>query len=484
MKKTFALLTPILLHFCLMTTPSVAERSTDRTSTDLQEVQQGQIGKIRILSNNNIPRKVVVVLSSSTESFVHSLVKTVAGINSKSEKLDLTVHAICSSRSKAQRFLQKMQEQGYGDIVEVNERFHTSDQWMQDWGEIAVAEIDGKEKPQMLIIDSNRGRGLAGLPKILADLWNAYYIKNPRRGVKGDYGGNIEVSPDNVLVQGTTSTPELRNLFNQHGYQNKRALLDTHWLLVGHVDEYMTFVPNPSAEGGYTILKSDPGLAFELIKNATEEELSATNPQYRSTVRDLHVDLNSGALEKIPNANYDLSDAVDIMKAPSLERLNETDRQTRLQRLRQLIDLNRSISELIDHNIEILKDKIREVTNTPDRKIHVVSLPTIFRGRKSGEDLYRCVALMPGVVNMLILGDQLIIPDAQMPMLNHFIKTKMGQIKLTTHFLDDMAYHNLAGEIHCGTNVIREHDKYWTYPDNIIHKRIFGKLFPVSKTVQ
>lgn len=475
--KRFILVLSALLLLAMFLKVDAGEAQVETAPIDPLEIQQGEIETLRILSNNSIPKKVIVVLNSSTEPFVFQLIQTIAAINEESERLDLKVHVICSSRSKSERFMKEIIEQDFHQIVEVNQRFYTADQWMQDWGEIAVAQIKDKSQPQMIIVDSNRGRGLAGLPKIFADLWDAYYIKNPRRGVKGDYGGNIEVTPDNVLIQGTTSTTQLRNLFDEHGYSGRRALLDTNWLQVGHVDEYVTFVPNPDAQGGYTIVKSDPALAFQLIKNATEEELNATNYIYRETIWEIHEDLNNNAYTRIRNANYDLSKDVDILKAPHSKTLSLEARNARKQRLHWLVDLNTAISELIDQNIEILKTRIREVTNTPEREFQVVSLPTIFTGGKYGNEVYRCVAMMPGVVNMLILGDQLIIPDAQMPMLNNFIRHTMGKIKLKSHFLDDMAYHNLSGEIHCGTNVIRKHDQYWTYPDHIIDKGRFEKLF-------
>jgi len=457
--RRFTLLASIMLFHFLQANSNAAEHNKDTGSAGIRAIQQGEIEKLRILSNNNMPKKVVVVLSSSTESFVNELVDTLASINAQSEKLNLRLHVICSSRSKAARFIKKMEQEGHEEMVEVNDRFHTSDRWMQDWGEIAVADIKDQQGPKMLIVDSNRGRGLARLPSIFADLWNAFYIKNPRRGVKGDYGGNIEVTPDNVLIQGTTSSDELRELFDDHGYAGKRALLDTNWLQVGHVDEYVTFVPNPAADGGYTIVKSDPGLAIELIKNATEDQLEAMNPIYLSTIREIHDALNNEGFARIANANYDLSKSTKILEGPALNTLDEKSRAARLQELHWLVDLNRAISDLVDANIEILINRIKAVTNTPNRKFQVVSLPTIFTGGKYGDELYRCVAMMPGVVNMLVLGNHLIIPDAQMPMLNDFIQNTMETIELKPHFLDDMAYHELSGEIHCGTNVIREHDK-------------------------
>lgn len=449
-----------------------------QSEIQIQEVQQGQIGKIRLMSNNNIPKKVIVVRNGGTAPFVDSLIETIQQINEESDRLDMKVHVITTSSSEASRFKNQLLEEGlYETLVEINSRFYTSDQWMQDWGEIAVTEVPGKDTLQPLIIDSNRGRGLAGLPKIFADLWGAYYIKNSAQGVKGDYGGNIEVTPDNVLVLGTTSTQKLRTLFDDHGYANKRATLDTSWLLVGHVDEYISFVPNASVDGGYTILRSDPSLAFDLIKNATQQQLDQTNPEYRSTVKELHAILN-GRNKVLANVDQiDLSEQHDILKWNFESGLMSEERDQQEIRLSQLIALNQQISELIDRNVEVLKEKIKQVTGTPDRKFSVVNLPTIFRGNKYGDTLNRCVALLPGVVNMLVLANHLIIPDAQMPMLNDYIRAQLNSLSLKTHFLNDMAYHNLAGEIHCGTNVVRDHSDYWVYPDHIITIRKFKDLY-------
>ncbi len=470
-----------LYIFCLVITPALFAQQ----GISIREVQQGELGKIRLMSNNNIPKKVIVVRNGATAPFVDNLIDTIQTINEQSDRMDLKLHVITTSSGAANSFKSQLQAQGlYGKLVEINSRFFTADQWMQDWGEIAVAEVKGKDDLQQLILDSNRGRGLAGLPKVFADLWDAYYIKNPARGNKGDYGGNIEVTPDNVLVLGSTSTSKLRRLFDKHGYQNKRAILDTKWLLVGHVDEYVSFVPNASADGGYTIIKADPSLAFDLIKNASSEQLNKTNPEYRSTIRELHAKLNSFSKSMANVSEFDLSDNTDILKWKFGRGLLSNEENDQKIRLDQLIALNDEISRLIDRNIVILKERIKAVTGTPERQFSVISLPTIFRGRKSGNTLSRCVALLPGVVNMLVLANHLVIPDAQMPMLNDYIRETLNQVSLKSHFLDDMAYHNLAGEIHCGTNVIRDHADYWVYPDHIITMRKFQQLYELRRDLK
>ncbi len=60
----------------------------------------------------------------------------------------------------------------------------------------------------------------------------------------------------------------------------------------------------------------------------------------------------------------------------------------------------------------------------------------------------------------------------------------LNESSLRSHFLDDMAYHNLAGEIHCGTNVMRDHADYWVYPDHIITMRKFKNLYELRRDLK
>jgi hypothetical protein len=378
-----------------------------------RQIQTGEIERIKLVSNNNIPEKVVVVSSSRTRRFVQDLIKTIQEINSQFDE-KVKVHVICDSRYAASSLQKELESQGlYKTLVEINDQFFTADQWMQDWGEIAWSKIQGEDGMHMTIVDSNRGRGLAGLPKILADMWDAHYIKNPSEsGIKGDYGGNIEVTPDNVLVIGTTSTKQMRGLLSDHGYKNRMAILDTHWLQVGHVDEYVSFIPNENAPGGYTIVKADPALALELIKNATDADLQTVHPDYRSQVRNIREALNSGM--RGVAGDYDLTDVENMLIAAG--------RDSSPERLNQLVDLNQRISKLIDEQIETLKKEITRVTNGKHTEFDVVTFPTLFQGSSWSGNLRGCVALLPGVVNMLVLRNHGVIPDPQFGIYSKFIE--------------------------------------------------------------
>ncbi len=238
------------------------------------------IESIRFLSPNNIPVKVLVVYTpgQKNENFVISLVNIVAGMHEKGlvkKGEEFKVHIIPGWEMNEKDYEHIRNQVGAERVaryVEFNKAYTTRDMWMQDWGEVGVVKIKGEPKPQTVVFDSNRGRDNAELPEILAKFWNSYLLKNPSEAYSGgDYGGNIEVTPDNILLIGDTSTPELRAFFEKHGYQNRMAVLETEWLHVGHVDEYISVCPNPKAARGYTLIKAYPRLALRIVKDATDE---------------------------------------------------------------------------------------------------------------------------------------------------------------------------------------------------------------------
>ena len=213
-----------------------------------QPASANDIESIRFLSPNNIPVKVLVVYSPNqqNQNFVISLINIVARMHEKGmvkQEDAFKVHIIpgWEMQEKDYAFInEKIGAERVKRFVEFNKAYNTRDMWMQDWGEVGVVTVKGERKPQTVVFDSNRGRDNAELPGILANFWSCYLIKNPStRNSGGDYGGNIEVTPDNVLLIGNTSTPELRSFLEKHGYRNRMAVLETDWLQVGHVDEYI-----------------------------------------------------------------------------------------------------------------------------------------------------------------------------------------------------------------------------------------------------
>jgi hypothetical protein len=389
-----------------------------------------EVARLKLVNNNNVPQKILVCSSYNTQRFVKDLFSVIKEIND-TEGLSgddfIKLHIISSSGNPLANLGVPIDvAQKY---AEVNENFSSSDIWLQDCMEICAAELKNGELVRA-VFDSNRGRGLGRLPKILSNMWDLVYFKNPANYQDhGDYGGNLEVTPfDDIMVAGSTITAPCKKYFEDLGYKGRMFLGNTHWLQVGHIDEYISFIPTPHAPGGYTIVRADTGLALDLIKNAPDEELDKVNHYDRAFLLKVKRLLNQQ------------------MKDPYAGKGTEEG---------EFIALNQTINEIIEENVGKLKEFIRKSSKDFDRDIEEVYWPSLFEGR-GGANPRGCHAFLPGVVNLLVVRDHLIVPATHIPAFDKAIEARLKAQGNKVHFIDDSPYHNSMGEIHCGTNALRD----------------------------
>jgi hypothetical protein len=399
----------------------------------LEAAPRGEVKRLRLVDNNHAPLKLVVVHTSSTARFVKDLFQIVKLINERenlpvAERLKL--HIVPSSGNPVASL--GISAADAEKFVEVNPKFSSSDIWAQDCMELCSAQVDASTEFVPAVFDSNRGRGLGGLPRALADLWNLAYVKNPSTAQShGDYGGNIEYTPfDDVLVIGNTLTSACKSFFEKMGYAGRLFTPDTAWLSVGHIDEYMMFIPTAHAPGGYSILRADPLYALELVAASPDEDLDKVGNEARFLKE----------VKKVVNARK---------RDPNMGRGTAAG---------DFIELNQKIADIIDKNVGELKAFIRKVTNDPDRDFNEVAWPGMFEGR-NGPRPSGCHAFLPGVVNLLVLRNHLIVPATYLPAFDKAITARFRAQGNIVHFVDDRPYHNSMGEIHCGTNVLRHLDR-------------------------
>jgi len=453
-----------------------------------QVVSADDIESIRFLSPNNMPLKVLVVYTpgQNNENLVISLINIVAQMHEKGlvkQEDAFKVHVIPGWDMTEKDFAhinEKVGAERVKRFVEFNKAFKTRDMWMQDWGEVGVVTVKGERKPQTVVFDSNRGRENAELPGILANFWSSYLLKNPStRNSGGDYGGNIEVTPDNILLIGNTSTPELRAYLEKHGYSNRMAVLETDWLHVGHVDEYISVCPNPKALRGYTLIKANPRLALRLVKDTPDAELKAIpQKEYRDAmlaVKKFMVEAEKQRAEALKldaparrRRTRSFGEAVLKYLESSEEMLSSSESGAGLawgheiarSDVEKFIQLNLTLANLIDANVKKACDKISEVRKDAGKPHSVLSFPALFR-KMSGT---KHIAYLPGSVNQLILNNQLIVPDPKVRSMRLHISKTAAKVGLHANFIDSLPYHNLQGQLHCGTNVFRHPNKYFVKP--------------------
>lgn len=199
-------------------------------------------------------------------------------------------------------------------------------------------------------------------------------------------------------------------------------LVDTSWLLVGHVDETMSFVKTATPRG-WKLLVNDPTLARKMLE-AARDQGHGEAPMFTGK----HWPTNAGSRPAEVTIQQVLDD-VDVMATSA------------------------AVAISIDEQLAIVQ---AEVGLTEDEIIRVPFL------HQSVDDL--AVAYQPGMVNGIYLSDtHFAAPKPFGPVIDgedifeRSLQGSLGKEGIEVTFLDDWSlYHVNDGEVHCGTNAIRQ----------------------------
>ena len=327
------------------------------------------------------------------------------------------------------------------DFTAVDGPSYGWDVWIQD--EFEFATLTGNDGQRIdVVIDSIRDRGLDDYaedalvgPDVIADTWG-----NPFQATSYDSFGNLEASPP--VTVGNVEYPFGRIYYGRIGNQGINTQianflqsqsvqapfqLPTHWLCVGHVDEFSSFVPDSSSPKGFKLLISDVPSAYAIL-----DGMSATTSLTRYGQD--HGYATVGALR---------SDA-------ALRTLN-----------------NALQSDYLNPIVETFKSELGLT------EADIVRVPSLFEAVSGCGG--RVAALVPGMVNLIVANTDgqnthVFIPDpyfrtntasqAGDPFIADFAARMPGD--LTLHFVDNWdVYHLGLGEVHCGTNVQRTPQAQW-----------------------
>ncbi|TDZ30875.1 Protein-arginine deiminase type-3 [Colletotrichum spinosum] len=167
----------------------------------------------------------------------------------------------------------------------------SSDIWAQDFIEPAYASMPGRDGPVSIRImlrsaQSTRTGGRQVFEQLRGEGVGGFQPEGGRRGfghLEINSFGNLETIPPYVsksgikypagrIIQGKhfekLPAEAMTNFLNGQELQ-KPLLLETGWLLIGHVDEFVQFVPSNKTGLGFTIAIADTTSALDVLRNAS-----------------------------------------------------------------------------------------------------------------------------------------------------------------------------------------------------------------------
>ncbi|NXF27866.1 PADI1 deiminase, partial [Rhodinocichla rosea] len=192
------------------------------------------------------------------------------------------------------------------------------------------------------------------------------------------------------------------------------------WLSVGHVDEFLTFVPALDRKG-FRLLLASPNACYKLFKEKQQQGHGEATQFIGCAQGWGEIQAGSSRVRGWDVEGWDGSSGSFPQRC-------------------------------IDWNRDLLKQELG--LSEQD----IVDIPQLFILTNSRAD-----ALFPDMVNMLVLGRHLGIPKPFGPVvggrccLEQRVRELLEPLGLSCTFIDDFfSYHVLSGDVHCGTNVRRK----------------------------
>ncbi|KAL4880278.1 hypothetical protein BJY04DRAFT_219275 [Aspergillus karnatakaensis] len=241
----------------------------------------------------------------------------------------------------------------------------------------------------------------------------------------------------------------VRDLIFGQGVQDT-LYLETGWLIVGHVDEFVQFLPFDN-ELGFTIAIASPQRALDILTN-------------------------------VQNKGHGDTPAVSFNPQPQMERFNISTPPefldltvTDLLRNTSFISVNNYAQKWINHNLELL------LSDIPLSRADIIEIPTLYydQSQNTGGDYilrdgtnnasppvlegeYKVLAFLPGAINGIVSGKHYIAPDPFGPVVDGVdvikrgVEEAYGRAGMCVLFIDNFfSHHNQAGQVHCASNTLR-----------------------------
>jgi protein-arginine deiminase len=362
------------------------------------------------------------------------------------------------------------------------------DKWTQDIFEPAYMSIPGPGgKPQgmKVLLGSVNDDRRVGSRVIFTDLaghdvaavhTEHVPVLDPIENSSYDSMGNLETIPatpghpvGQIVMGGdgldhkTGPASELVTLLKSQGQQDPIAV-DTSWLTIGHVDEFIQFVPVPGSRLSWKAVVADPTAGLGLLAKVKADGHGG--------------EIMHGGLPKL-EWPYDLR----IDQRSTDEFLAD----------KQFVETNQRAAEKIQANLDVLKSKaglrdsdfVRVPALYTARSLDYGMLETEISSLPDGQEkdeavaklhaMRDAVAEVPGTVNGLVLNaGRYVAPKPFGPVVNGkdvfatAISKAFAGIGYQVAYANELtSVHVSEGEIHCASNTLRDSlaadQRWWTH---------------------
>lgn len=273
-------------------------------------------------------------------------------------------------------------------------------------------------------------------------------------------GGNFTMLPGEICLHG--NGPEWESYSKYYCKdQNHEIIASTSWLYVGHLDEIVSVIPNPSlpAPCHFSILMASPSRAIELLR--TQPSGIFLNETYRN-FRQSEGGRKS-YFDFVPFYNQ-----VSQINGPSHVLLN-SEFLDLFSRSYSLFYLNSLAQQKMDQLKEKIVSKISEILPECKNHIDVIDVPDLFfsprysiqqneldwKGLTENDSRWLAQSIFPPMVNGVVSENTVILPDPHQPIFSEYLEKELRKRQVRVSFMNTLDLHEYDGNLHCFSNTLR-----------------------------
>jgi hypothetical protein len=321
--------------------------------------------------------------------------------------------------------------------------------WMQDYLEIGLSLKDGRLKLIDLPYIDREGEAI---PAAIALSCQFDLIPQPKDSTSqdqnhvplhGNYGGNIEALPGNLLLIGNT----MSQLTQQHLHRIFQDMtimkIDVSWLETGHVDELFSVLPDRSTKAAcpFAMTYTSPKLALELMQKNKFSREHGILPTPAS-IMDVSLELQEASLFSECFSAY-------------------AQKKEQPEQCQRLIQANIAYEQKIQQERKRIDTVLVKQNSCPN--INWIALPQLFVPSYEiwmetdtwGSDQDQAQAINPNTINMIALGEDVVIAEQPYKPFAQEVSRRLKELNLSPILVDSALSHYLSGGLHCNTAIAR-----------------------------